>query len=83
MVNINSVTFSPFPIKLHKYSVYFATVKEKQCSLVCVQWMAEVLQAKDAVEWAYRGEGAVNLVLAYCGSSPNFVCFISLFFLLF
>ncbi|KAK6131240.1 hypothetical protein DH2020_035021 [Rehmannia glutinosa] len=35
--------------------------------------MAAVLQAKDAAEWAYRGEGAVNLVLAYCGSSPNFV----------
>ncbi|KAI3464923.1 hypothetical protein Pfo_021586 [Paulownia fortunei] len=35
--------------------------------------MAAVLQAKDAVEWAYRGEGAVNLVLAYCGSSPDFV----------
>ncbi|KAL7155247.1 hypothetical protein ABFS83_03G062700 [Erythranthe nasuta] len=35
--------------------------------------MAEVLQAKDADEWAYRGEGAVNLVLSYCGSSPKFV----------
>ncbi|EPS63025.1 hypothetical protein M569_11760, partial [Genlisea aurea] len=35
--------------------------------------MAVVLTAKDAVEWAYRGEGAVNLVLAYCGNSPNFV----------
>ncbi|KAK4490311.1 hypothetical protein RD792_000978 [Penstemon davidsonii] len=35
--------------------------------------MALVLQAKDAVEWVYRGEGAVNLVLAYCGNSPNFV----------
>ncbi|KAL3639134.1 Inositol-pentakisphosphate 2-kinase [Castilleja foliolosa] len=35
--------------------------------------MEAVLQAKDAVEWAYRGEGAVNLVLAYRGSSPKFV----------
>ncbi|XP_042046753.1 inositol-pentakisphosphate 2-kinase-like isoform X2 [Salvia splendens] len=35
--------------------------------------MAAILQAKDAEEWTYRGEGAVNLVLAYCGSSPNFV----------
>ncbi|KAL6511785.1 Inositol-pentakisphosphate 2-kinase [Orobanche gracilis] len=35
--------------------------------------MAAVLQAKDALEWAYRGEGAVNLVLAYHGSSPSFV----------
>ncbi|KAH6764991.1 Inositol-pentakisphosphate 2-kinase family protein [Perilla frutescens var. hirtella] len=35
--------------------------------------MAAVLQAKDAEEWIYRGEGAVNLVLAYCGNSPHFV----------
>ncbi|CAA0843407.1 Inositol-pentakisphosphate 2-kinase family protein, partial [Striga hermonthica] len=35
--------------------------------------MAVVLQAQDAVDWAYRGEGAVNLVLAYIGSSPDFV----------
>ncbi|XP_057772005.1 inositol-pentakisphosphate 2-kinase-like isoform X3 [Salvia miltiorrhiza] len=35
--------------------------------------MAAILQAKDAEEWTYRGEGAVNLVLAYCGSSPQFV----------
>ncbi|KAL2504063.1 Inositol-pentakisphosphate 2-kinase family protein [Abeliophyllum distichum] len=35
--------------------------------------MAVVLQAKDAIEWAYRGEGAVNLILAYCGKSPDFV----------
>ncbi|KAL0360648.1 UNVERIFIED_CONTAM: Inositol-pentakisphosphate 2-kinase [Sesamum radiatum] len=37
------------------------------------QWMAAVLGAKDAVEWIYRGEGAANLVLAYCGSAPKFV----------
>lgn len=35
--------------------------------------MAVALQAKDALKWAYRGEGAVNLVLAYCGKSPDFV----------
>ncbi|XP_075495402.1 inositol-pentakisphosphate 2-kinase-like [Primulina tabacum] len=35
--------------------------------------MEMVLQAKDAVEWAYRAEGAVNLVLAYCGNSPKFI----------
>ncbi|KAL0314664.1 UNVERIFIED_CONTAM: Inositol-pentakisphosphate 2-kinase [Sesamum angustifolium] len=35
--------------------------------------MAAVLGAKDAVEWIYRGEGAANLVLAYCGSAPKFV----------
>lgn len=31
------------------------------------------LEAKDAGEWAYRGEGAANLVLAYTGSFPPFV----------
>ncbi|XP_019174826.1 PREDICTED: inositol-pentakisphosphate 2-kinase-like [Ipomoea nil] len=35
--------------------------------------MAVVLTAKDAKEWSYRGEGAVNLVLAYSGESPSFV----------
>ncbi|KAG7655156.1 Inositol-pentakisphosphate 2-kinase [Arabidopsis suecica] len=32
-----------------------------------------VLEPKDAVDWSYRGEGAVNLVLAYTGSSPSFL----------
>lgn len=32
-----------------------------------------LLEAKDAVDWIYRGEGAANLVLAYSGSSPSFV----------
>ncbi|KAB1227748.1 Inositol-pentakisphosphate 2-kinase [Morella rubra] len=32
-----------------------------------------VLAQKDSADWAYRGEGAVNLVLAYTGSSPSFV----------
>lgn len=31
------------------------------------------LEQKDAVDWAYRGEGAANLVLAYIGSSPAFI----------
>ncbi|KAH0864325.1 hypothetical protein HID58_081536 [Brassica napus] len=31
------------------------------------------LEPKDAVDWSYRGEGAVNLVLAYTGSSPSFL----------
>lgn len=35
--------------------------------------MAMVLQANDAREWCYRGEGAVNLVLAYSGEHPDFV----------
>lgn len=38
-----------------------------------INWMTMILQADDAVQWAYRGEGAVNLVLAYCGDSPDFV----------
>ncbi|KAE9444708.1 hypothetical protein C3L33_23394, partial [Rhododendron williamsianum] len=33
-----------------------------------------VLELKDADDWIYRGEGAANLVLAYSGSSPTFVC---------
>lgn len=37
--------------------------------------MAVVLTAKDASDWTYRGVGAVNLVLAYAGSSPEFVSF--------
>lgn len=36
--------------------------------------MEIVLDQKDAADWTYRGEGAVNLVLAYTGSSPLFVC---------
>ncbi|KAK6939489.1 Inositol-pentakisphosphate 2-kinase [Dillenia turbinata] len=35
--------------------------------------MERVLGAEDAKDWVYRGEGAVNLVLAYTGSSPPFV----------
>lgn len=35
--------------------------------------MEGVLEPKDAGDWIYRGEGAVNLVLAYIGSSPNYV----------
>lgn len=31
------------------------------------------MEPKDAFDWSYRGEGAVNLVLAYTGSSPTFV----------
>ncbi|KAG2318684.1 hypothetical protein Bca52824_011897 [Brassica carinata] len=31
------------------------------------------LEPNDAVDWSYRGEGAVNLVLAYTGSSPSFL----------
>ena len=39
------------------------------------------LTAKDADDWTYRGEGAVNLVLAYAGNSAEFVSFYSFFFL--
>ena len=44
-------------------------------------WMEVILEAKDAFDWVYRGEGAANLVLAYTGSSPSFVR--SSFFLIF
>ncbi|KAL7594363.1 hypothetical protein Lser_V15G29883 [Lactuca serriola] len=32
-----------------------------------------VLEEKDAGDWIYRGEGGLNIVLAYKGSSPNFI----------
>ncbi|CAO2835121.1 unnamed protein product [Amaranthus hypochondriacus] len=35
--------------------------------------MELILEEKDARDWTYRGEGAVNLVLAYSGSSPAFM----------
>ncbi|KAK9270390.1 hypothetical protein L1049_025969 [Liquidambar formosana] len=35
--------------------------------------MEVVLGQQDAADWVYRGEGAVNLVLAYIGSSPALV----------
>lgn len=42
-----------------------------------------VLDATHAGDWTYRGEGAANLVLAYSGSSPRFVCFLFTFCLYF
>ncbi|CAJ1972470.1 unnamed protein product [Sphenostylis stenocarpa] len=38
-----------------------------------VMGMALTLKEEDAAHWVYRGEGAVNLVLAYTGSSPSFI----------
>ncbi|XP_050366522.1 inositol-pentakisphosphate 2-kinase-like [Argentina anserina] len=35
--------------------------------------MEVILEKKDADDWVYRGEGAANLVLAYSGSSPDFI----------
>ncbi|MFS7962660.1 putative inositol-pentakisphosphate 2-kinase [Helianthus anomalus] len=32
-----------------------------------------VVEAKDAADWIYRGEGGLNIVLAYAGSSPKFI----------
>lgn len=36
--------------------------------------MEGVLQAGDAKDWVYKGEGAANLILSYTGSSPAMVC---------
>lgn len=44
------------------------------CDICRVRGMEVLLEAKDAGDWTYRGEGAANLVLAYKGSSPSFVC---------
>lgn len=33
--------------------------------------MEVVLQARDAKDWVYKGEGAANLILSYTGSSPS------------
>ncbi|AQK46910.1 Inositol-pentakisphosphate 2-kinase [Zea mays] len=33
--------------------------------------MDGVLQAADAKDWVYKGEGAANLILSYTGSSPS------------
>ncbi|XP_027332750.1 inositol-pentakisphosphate 2-kinase-like [Abrus precatorius] len=35
--------------------------------------MALTLREEDASHWVYRGEGAINLVLAYTGSSPSYI----------
>ncbi|KAK7291204.1 hypothetical protein RIF29_06159 [Crotalaria pallida] len=35
--------------------------------------MELTLREEDAAEWVYRGEGAINLVLAYSGSTPSFI----------
>lgn len=32
------------------------------------------MQAGDAADWVYKGEGAANLILSYTGSSPSMVC---------
>lgn len=35
-----------------------------------------LLIAEDAKDWFYKGEGAANIVLGYCGSSLSLVkCF--------
>ncbi|XP_061355396.1 inositol-pentakisphosphate 2-kinase-like [Gastrolobium bilobum] len=35
--------------------------------------MELTLREEDAADWVYRGEGAINLILAYTGSSPSFI----------
>jgi inositol-pentakisphosphate 2-kinase len=36
--------------------------------------MEVVLQAGDAGDWVYKGEGEANLMLSYICSSPFMVC---------
>eukprot|EP00252_Welwitschia_mirabilis_P023919 TRINITY_DN6898_c0_g1_i1.p1 TRINITY_DN6898_c0_g1~~TRINITY_DN6898_c0_g1_i1.p1 ORF type:complete len:497 (+),score=87.95 TRINITY_DN6898_c0_g1_i1:124-1614(+) len=31
------------------------------------------LDEKDAEEWSYKGEGGANVILQYCGTSPDFI----------
>lgn len=38
---------------------------------------ATALQEEDANGWLYRSEGAANIVLAYRGNRPSFVCDVS------
>ncbi|KAL4590731.1 hypothetical protein LXL04_003673 [Taraxacum kok-saghyz] len=38
-----------------------------------LQMVELVLEDKDAADWVYRGEGGLNIVLAYNGSSSNFI----------
>ncbi|XP_042482693.1 inositol-pentakisphosphate 2-kinase-like [Macadamia integrifolia] len=45
----------------------------QEISKAAIECMEGVLEEKEAADWIYRGEGAVNLVLAYNGSSPDFV----------
>lgn len=35
--------------------------------------MALILKGEDAKDWAYKGEGAANIVLSYTGASPSLV----------
>uniref|UniRef100_A0ACD5UDV4 Uncharacterized protein n=1 Tax=Avena sativa TaxID=4498 RepID=A0ACD5UDV4_AVESA len=37
----------------------------------CAEMEEVVLQAGDAHDWVYKGEGAANLILSYTGSSPS------------
>lgn len=35
--------------------------------------MLSLSEAKNAEEWDYKGEGAANVIVLYCGTSPDFV----------
>lgn len=56
-----------------KFSVKFCCLIRLFVYFLFVCRMEIILEEKDAGDWSYRGEGAVNLVLAYTGSSPTFV----------
>ncbi|VYS49436.1 unnamed protein product [Arabidopsis thaliana] len=58
-----------------KASLFFLNVDERRVlGAIKIQKMEEIVfETKDAVDWSYRSEGVVNLVLAYTGSSPTFL----------
>jgi len=35
--------------------------------------MLSLFEANNAEEWDYKGEGAANVIVLYCGTLPNFV----------
>lgn len=48
---------------------------------LCRQMMELNLNAKDAGDWIYRGEGAANIILSYSGSTSDFVCFMFMLYI--
>ncbi|KAG5538484.1 hypothetical protein RHGRI_019158 [Rhododendron griersonianum] len=68
-LNLPNLIHALFPCSTAKWNGITCIIDSES-----LQWMEVVLELKDADDWIYRGEGAANLVLAYSGSSPTFVC---------